>query len=116
MYSPLIAEQQVLHQLPLESVLLRGISHQEKFSIDIGVTRPERQYVYRATLVDASIRQPYRLIMLEDKPTIIITPPHLDGMLAEIVKIHFNEDLEPLRLASDMNWELYKILYQELAR
>lgn len=84
--------------------------------MDVGVTKPEGRYVYRATRIDTSIRQPYRPIQIEDAPTTIITPRHLDGMLAEIIQLHFGEKIEPLRLASDMNWELYKRLYQHLVK
>ena len=116
MYLPAIQEEWVQGKLSLPSVLLRGMLHQEKFSVDIGVTRPEGQYVYRAAKVDASIRPPYRLIRIDDKSTTTITPQHLDGMIAEIIRHYFDEDLRPLRLAGDLNPAVYERLYQHLVR
>lgn len=111
-----IEEKQVEAKLSLPSVLVRGITHQNKLSLDVGICKPEGHYVYRARLVEGSIRPPYRQILLENKPTQVITPPHLDGMLAEIVKNHFGEEIDPARLATDMNFELYRRLYQRLAK
>jgi len=116
MYQSAIISERVETKLSLPSVLLRGMVHQDKFSMDIGVTRPEGFYVYRARLVEGSIRPPYRQMEIDSEPTPIITPRHLDGMLAEIVRIHFDEELRPLRLASDMNWGLYQQLYRQLVK
>lgn len=103
-------------KLSLPSVLIQGMSRQSRFSVDVGITRPEGQYVYRATREDASIRPPYRQIRIGDQPTSVITPRHLDGMLAEIVRIYFKDDLRPLRLASDLNPAAYNRLYQHLVK
>lgn len=104
------------NKVSLPSVMICGTSHQQKFSLDVGVSRPEGFYVYRARLVEGSITPPYRPIRWEGKPTSIITPQYLDGMLAEIVHLYFDERIEPLQLVSDMNWGLHQQLYRSLTR
>lgn len=116
MYLPTLRDEHVETKLSWPSVLIQGMSRQNKFSIDVGITRSAGHYVYRATGEDASIRPPYRQIRVGDQPTSIITPRHLDGMLAEIVRAYFKEDLQPVRLASDLNPAVYKRLYQHLVK
>ncbi len=116
MYSSLIRTEEVEIKLSLPSILIQGMSRQSKFSVDVGITKAGGQYVYRAIREDASIHPPYRKIRIEDQPTSIITPRHLDGMLAEIVRTYFNDDLQPGWLARDLNPTAYNQLYQHLVR
>ena len=92
---------------------LRGIAHQDKFTLDIGTRMPESHYGYRACrMQDPRIIRP-KLITLDGNPTKIITGPHIEVMLAQIVDDFFGEKIAP-RFAADLNYNVYRTLYQKL--
>ena len=102
--------------LYLDSVPICGTSRQDAFSLQVGTVTPGGLYVYKSSPREARISRPYRYLMLDQQSTSVITPQHLDAMLAEIVGHHFNEKIEPIAVASNMNWDLYQKLYKSLVR